>query len=887
MAAEPVSAADRAIARTLDTLLVPGTVAELRIPATRRGTISGYYDDRDRLAADAARWNGQANVYVTLNPTAPALLARSANRLSEYSKHTTSDADILARTRLPIDFDPVRPAGISATDEEHAAALARARECADWLARQGWPAPIIADSGNGGHLVYAVDLPRDDAGLVQRVLAALAFRFDGAGVTVDQTTYNPARIWKLYGTKACKGDDTPARPHRLARLLDVPRVLPPVGRDLLEALAASVPQPPIGRPINGGAFDLDRWIAASGLDVARDGAWSGGRKWVLNVCPWNSGHTDRSAYIVQFANGAIAAGCHHNGCAGKKWHDLRDVVAPAWREGRGDDGAMFQVDSHTPQGEGSSEPTPSVPWERPVPLDAPALPVFPLDTLPPVLGTFVGALATATQTPPDLAGLQALAAVATAVARKARVLVRPGWEEPLNIYTAGVLPSGNRKTAVVRAVVAPLEAWERAELARTAPEIEVARSRRRTKEAALRKAEKEAAEGKDAPERAAAAERAEGHARDLAAMPEPAAPQLIADDATPETVKTLLYEQGGRLALLSAEGTVFELMAGRYSKNGGPNLEVYLQGHAGDTIRVNRRGRSELVHDPALTIGVAVQPDVLRAFADHPAFRGRGLTARFFYALPESFVGRRQTEPPPVPDDVRDDYTAMLTALLNLPLPARPCHLVLDAHAAERFRAFARATEPQLAEFGRLGDLADWGGKLAGGVARLAGLLHLAAHADRPAPWDEPIGLATIEAAIRLGEYLIPHALAAGAAMGLDPAIDDARYLLRWLTGPTEAELPEQVIWQGTKRRFERVERLRTALALLGEHGYVRPLPTPRQATGKPPRPTYALSPFLRPNSPNTPNTAEQDADEGASRGIRGIRTELDTTDEGDDWGEL
>jgi hypothetical protein len=56
---------------------------------------------------------------------------------------------------------------------------------------------------------------------------------------------------------------------------------------------------------------------------------------VFRICPWNSAHTNQSAYIVQLASGAIAAGCHHASCAEKGWHDLRDTVEPGWRERRG------------------------------------------------------------------------------------------------------------------------------------------------------------------------------------------------------------------------------------------------------------------------------------------------------------------------------------------------------------------------------------------------------------------------------------------------------------------------------------------------------------------------------------------------------------------------
>lgn len=205
-------------------LCEPGSVYELRIPKTRRGTVSGYYNNLDRLAEDAARWSGQAaGVYLTLNPVSPALLARSSHRLTEYATHTTSDADVTKRLWLPIDLDAVRPAGISSTDEEHDAALKRAQLIAAWLTERGWPTPIVGDSGNGAHLLYRVDLPNDNAAraLIEGCLKALALWFDDEHVKVDCTTFNAARIWKVYGTFAAKGDNLPERPHRLARFVEI------------------------------------------------------------------------------------------------------------------------------------------------------------------------------------------------------------------------------------------------------------------------------------------------------------------------------------------------------------------------------------------------------------------------------------------------------------------------------------------------------------------------------------------------------------------------------------------------------------------------------------------------------------------------------------------
>ena len=149
----------------------------------------------------------------------PALLARAENRIKRPLHQTTSDRDILRRRWLPVDFDAVRPAGVSATEEEKATALWRAREVRDHLQEAGWPEPVVGDSGNGAHLLYPVDLPNDAESLelVRGVLEALSFRFSDGQVSVDTTTANAARIWKLYGTTARKGDSTEDRPHRVFR----------------------------------------------------------------------------------------------------------------------------------------------------------------------------------------------------------------------------------------------------------------------------------------------------------------------------------------------------------------------------------------------------------------------------------------------------------------------------------------------------------------------------------------------------------------------------------------------------------------------------------------------------------------------------------------------
>ena len=155
------------------------------------------------------------------------------------------------------------------------------QEIVAYLTANGWPPPIVADSGNGGHAMYRIELPTDDGGLVQRCLKALAGRFDDAVVKVDTVVYNPARIWKLYGTRACKGDDVDGRPWRLARILQAPDTLQVVPVELLQALAAEVPTATSAAATSqqadasGERFNVADFIRRHGLEVDGPHDWRG------------------------------------------------------------------------------------------------------------------------------------------------------------------------------------------------------------------------------------------------------------------------------------------------------------------------------------------------------------------------------------------------------------------------------------------------------------------------------------------------------------------------------------------------------------------------------------------------------------------------------------
>jgi replicative DNA helicase len=489
-------------------------------------------------------------------------------------------------------------------------------------------------------------------------------------------------------------------------------------------------------------------------------------------------------------------------------------------------------------------------WSPPATLHSIELPEFPCDVFPSWLEAQIEAVAEATQTPRDLASMLGLSVGGAASAKVAEVEVWPGWEEPLNVYTVVALRSGSRKTTVYKRMFTPLEEYETLIVEETRVELAEQRTRYQIHEEKLKKARTKASrtDGDDCDALTAEALQA---AADLEAIKVPAAPRLLVDDASPERLTTILADQGGRITLASPEGGVFDMMAGRYSQ-GIPNLDVYLKAHAGDTIRVDRVGRpADHVPKPALTMGLAVQPEVLQGLASKPGFRGRGLLARNLYSMPQDMLGRRIARPEPVPGDVEKTYKAKITQLLtlspNLPDDEREPHILrFGPEAQDEMKRLLEWIEPKLAEGAEFGDMTDWAGKLAGAVARLSGILHMLEHAGEKEPWSHEVTADTFRRAELLGRYLIPHAKYALALMGSDPVVEDAKCILRWIERKAVEQFTKREAFEGTKGRFGKVGKLEPGLGLLVSHGYIREseAQADRRGPGRKPSPTYEVNPL-------------------------------------------
>lgn len=485
-------------------------------------------------------------------------------------------------------------------------------------------------------------------------------------------------------------------------------------------------------------------------------------------------------------------------------------------------------------------------WEPPVSLDAATIPPWPANIFAPDVQAFTDALAASTETPRELSAMMTLATLATAAQGRYRVRVKHDYFEPVNVWTCCAVQSGARKTAVWQTATAPLSEWERERRAEVEPDIKRSLSDSKTLQGRVDALRSKAAKAKDPHD----VDILRQEIKDTEAlMPDVhTLPQVWTADVTPENLAVIMGENHECMSLLSDEGGMLDTFAGRYS-NGIPNLDIYLQGHAGSPVRVNRGSRPAVfLERPCLTIGICPQPDVVRALADKPGFRGRGLLARFLYAMPQSNLGHRTGNAPPLPDHVRDAYGETVRAMLEHPWnedkEGRPCAhvLKLSPEAFSAWAVFANSIEAGMAEGGTYAHVTDWAGKAPGVVARIAAVLHVARYAHAT-PWNYAVDVESMEPAIRLGEVLAKHALLAFDCMGSDPGLDDARTILSWVLREAKATFTRRDCHAANKHRFPRADALDAGLDVLCERGHIRlKLQALRATAGRPSR-TYEVNP--------------------------------------------
>ena len=452
-------------------------------PFGKKRLLGGWFRDPEKAANLAVQIEAEG-IYTTLNPCTDGLLARANQRL-KANVDRTADSHIERIKNLLIDIDPVRPAGISSTDEEHEDALRIAQCVKAHLTTEGWPEPLVGDSGNGAHLIYPLDLPNNEEtkNLLKSALKALALEHQEPlgrlNLEIDQVVFNPARLTKLYGTMVRKGENTQDRPHRLARIISLPNTRQTVPLDLLKKLAATIPgreKPQAEKPeATSGRFDVESYLTRYGVNLVQVKPHGGGVLFCLQECLFDPSHNGNEAAIGQTGEGKLFYHCFHNSCKGRTWAEARAKIS-------GDDkltefivGANHFRDSSQGSskaqttGEGgtqslTSSPTAledELPWQVASRL-FPRIP-FPWEVLPGDIADSLQQLGRACATSPYALPGAAFCMVGSIMGRTVVVSPKEGWEAPLIIWHMDIRGSGDGKTPPVRLMARPIHEAQRKE----------------------------------------------------------------------------------------------------------------------------------------------------------------------------------------------------------------------------------------------------------------------------------------------------------------------------------------------------------------------------------------------------------------------------------------
>jgi hypothetical protein len=436
----------------------------------KKAIVAGWFRDHDKAATLASKILA-TGVYVTLNPCLPALRSRASERLIA-GVGRTKDSEIEHIRNLLIDIDVIRPADISSTDAEHEAALEMIEIIRADLENEGWPDPLVGDSGNGGHLIIPVDLPntQENIDLVKAVLKALSLRYQQhlarLNLELDQVVFNPARLTKLYGTMVRKGDNTQDRPHRLARIISLPETRRPVPVDLLERIAEEAEleaAPRTKAPENArGQFDVAAYLNHYNVAVVKVKPLGNSVLYCLEECVFDCSHTGNEAAIGQAANGTLFYQCFHDSCRGRKWAGARAIIS-------GKDSLMDFSGLPDWRGPTPRRADPSTPGMLPLITDwvdlghlpespTPAVLSLPAELVPAPLAPWVQDVSERMCVPLELMAAPVLVSLGSLVGRSVGIHPKrlDDWLEVPNLWGVAVMRPGMLKTPTISEATKPL-----------------------------------------------------------------------------------------------------------------------------------------------------------------------------------------------------------------------------------------------------------------------------------------------------------------------------------------------------------------------------------------------------------------------------------------------
>lgn len=473
-------------------------------------------------------------------------------------------------------------------------------------------------------------------------------------------------------------------------------------------------------------------------------------------------------------------------------------------------------------------------WPDLIPFgDYSGLPDFPTEALDPFGRQMVTAIADVAQVDAGLPGSLYLGILSAACHFNINLV---SHKEKSNLYLNVIAYPGERKSVVESILSKPVYEFQREREAEMSETIRAAMTKKKLLDSRLQHILKQAASEEDPKKMGKLKEEVNLLSTELQNNPIPTEPTYILDDVTTEKLGLLMSQNEERMAIISSEAGIFQLIAGYYSEKDA-NIDLYLKSFSGDPWSCQRIGRGMLrMEHPTITISVCSQPEVLAGLGRNKNFRGRGLLARFLYVVCRQQAGYRQRQVKFIPDAQIQQYRNHVFKLMKMPIGSE---LKFSNDAQAVWDEFYNDVEMEMRPHGSLETIKDWGSKLPGMVARIAGLLHGAGGYAV----DKSIGVSTIDAAAVLGGYFTEHTLAAFSIMGENKDIKSAKKILEYI----QREKPGKFKGRDVLRHasFPSMSDIEPGLKILQERGYIREVGGEYSGKGRPAAVSYVINPKL------------------------------------------
>jgi hypothetical protein len=436
-------------------------------------------------------------------------------------------------------------------------------------------------------------------------------------------------------------------------------------------------------------------------------------------------------------------------------------------------------------------------WLPPEPLiESSFSATYPIKALPDLIQKAVQEVVDVVKCPPALAACSALSTMAVAGQGVANIQPHKGLKpSPLSLFILSVGESGERKTTADKHFSPILTQWEthqekelKKELAQYQAEF---KSWNRQKIGTERSIEKATEKG-DTQSIISLTSKLVGLEQ---AEPEKVlAPCLVLEDTTAQATAYDLAHTWPSAGILSDEAGVVFGGHSMKSENIAHNLATLNKLWDGSSQKINRRGEggSFKVEHCRLSLGLAIQPSVIRAFyeASGTVARGSGFFARFLLAHPNSTQGTRflSIEEASLERHQQHPHLNLFYGHLHQLLEQSYQNgkggaleelptLSLSAEAREVWVQYHNDVEHELRTGGDMQDYKDIASKSADNAARIAGLFHLFNGGDVL----DDVQADTLQAACTLAGWHLYEARRFFGEIALPEELNNAVLLDQWL----------------------------------------------------------------------------------------------------------